>query len=256
MWQDVRLLNMVSNALLGLLSLALLSVGLWWAAQQPAFTLKAIRIVGAEGAPLNYVNQLTVRNTALPRIKGNFFTADLEKVRSAFEAVPWVRRASVKRQWPNQLVVTIEEHQPLGTWGDRGRLVSKKGDVFTANLAEAEESGKLNELAGPAGSEKEVVARFYDLREWLSPVGVIPVGLQLSDRYAWTLELEDGVVVELGREWNTETLRSRVERLVGVYPQLVARLPGRIEKLDLRYRNGLAVKAKGLSLDTEAKKGK
>lgn len=256
MWHDVRLLNMVSNALLGMLALSLLASGLWWGAQQPAFTLKVIRVVGVEGRPLNYVNHLTVKNTALPRLKGNFFTVDLESVRHAFEAVPWVRQASVKRQWPNHLVVTIEEHRPLGTWGDQGKLVSVKGDVFTANLAEAEEGGALSELSGPAGSEKEVVARLYDLRTWLSPIGVEPVKLVLSERYAWTAELDNGVVLELGREWDNDTLRSRVERMVGVYPQLVARLPDRIETLDLRYRNGLAVKAKGLSLSTETKKGK
>jgi len=256
MWQDVRLLNMVSNALLGILALSLLASGLWWVAQQPAFTLKAIHVVGVEGKGLNYVNQLTVRNTALPRIKGNFFTVRLESVRNAFETVPWVRKASVKRQWPNQLVVTIEEHRPLGTWGDQGKLVSVKGDVFTANLAEAEEGGRLSELSGPAGSEKEVVARFYDLRTWLSPIGVEPVGLKLSERYAWTAVLDNGIVLEMGRELSTDTLRSKVERMVGVYPQLAARLPDRIERLDLRYRNGLAVKAKGLSLETGTKKGK
>jgi cell division protein FtsQ len=256
MWQDVRLLNMISNALLGILALALLSAGLWWGAQQPVFTLKTVRVVGAEGVPLNYVNHLTVRNTALPRIRGNFFTVELETVRRAFEALPWVRRASVKRQWPNQLLVTIEEHRPLGTWGDQGQLVSVKGDVFIANLAEAEERVNLSELSGPAGSEKEVVARYSDLRAWLSPIDLAPVGLQLSERYAWTALLDNGVVVELGREWTTDTLRSRVERLVGVYPQLAARLPERIEKLDLRYRNGLAVKAKGWSLETETKKSK
>ena len=247
---------MVSNALLGMLVLALLLTGLWWLAQQPPFTLKAIRVQGAEGIALSYVNHLTVRNTALPRIKGNFFTVDLGTVRSAFEAVPWVRRASVKRQWPNQLVVTVEEHQPLATWGDQGRLVSVKGDLFTANLAEAEENGTLAALSGPSSTEQEVVARFHDLRAWLAPVGLTPVGLQLSDRYAWTVVLDNGMVVELGREWSTETLRSRVARLVEIYPQLAARLPGRIEKLDLRYRNGLAIKAKGLSLETETRKSK
>ncbi len=247
---------MASNALLGMLALFLLASGLWWVAQQPAFTLKAIHVVGMEGEPLNYVNHLTVKNTALPRIQGNFFTVDLESVRNAFEAVPWVRRASVKRQWPNQLVVAIEEHRPLAIWGDQGKLVSVKGDVFTANLAEAEEGGELAELSGPAGSEKEVVSRLYDLRTWLASIGLEPVKLVLSERYAWKAELDNGIVLELGRESDSDTLRSRVERMMGVYPQLAARLPDRIEKLDLRYRNGLAVKAKGLSLDTEAKKSK
>jgi len=41
---------------------------------------------------------------------------------------------------------------------------------------------------------------------------------------------------------------------VRVYPQLVARLPGQIEYVDMRYPNGLALKADGLKLAPETKK--
>ncbi|MFX6702108.1 FtsQ-type POTRA domain-containing protein, partial [Acinetobacter baumannii] len=88
---------------------------------------------------------------AVPRIHGNFFTADLTAVRAAFEAVPWVRKAMVRREWPDRLVVKIEEHKALGTWGEDGKLLSQKGDVFTANLAEAEDDGDLLEFDGPPG---------------------------------------------------------------------------------------------------------
>lgn len=254
MWHDVRMLNAATNALLGVLVLALLASGLWWIAQRPMFTLKAVRVEAAQGTSLRHVNASTIRTTALPRVKGNFFTTELDAVREAFESVPWVRRASVRREWPDRLIVTIEEHRPLGTWGDDGRLLSELGDVFTANLAEAEEDGALPNFSGPEGSAQEVVARYRELHEWMKPAGLAPESVSLSRRYAWTVKLTSGVTLELGREQSKSTVRERVERLVGIYPQLVARLQDRIVSVDMRYPNGLALQAQGLTFAAEGKK--
>lgn len=249
MWQDVKMLNATTNALLALVALALLASGLWWLAQRPMFTLRTIRVEGVAEEPLRRVNPLTIRASAVPRIKGNFFTADLDAVRAAFESVPWVRKAMVRREWPNKLIVTLEEHRALGTWGDDGRLLSVKGDVFTANLAEAEDDGDLLEFDGPAGSEKEVVARFDQFRNWFAPIKLEPESVALSNRYAWTVKLDNGLTVELGRADSDATLKERIARLVSVYPQLVDRLQGKkIENVDMRYPNGLALKADGLVL--------
>ncbi len=254
MWHDIKMLNAISNTLLGLCALALLSSGLWWIAQRPMFTLKVIRIEGAAQSELRHVTRSTVKGSAIPRIKGNFFTANLNAVRLAFESVPWVRRATVRREWPNKLIVTLEEHTPLGTWGDDGRLLSAKGDVFIANLAEAEEDGELPEFSGPEGSEKEVVARFRELQSWFAPANLAPDSVQLSKRYAWTVKLSNGMTVELGREQSKTTLRERVDRLVQMYPQLVARLQDRIESVDMRYPNGMALRASGLAFGLDSKR--
>lgn len=254
MWQDIKMLNAASDALLGMVALALLVASFWWLAQRPMFTLKAIRIDGTTDVPIRYVSRSTVKGTALPRIKGNFFTVNLDAVRVAFESVPWVRKATVRREWPNKLIVTLEEHVPLATWGEDGRLVSVKGDVFTANLAEAEEDGELPELAGPIGSEKEVVERFRDFHAWFAPTNLKPASLSLSSRYAWTVGLNNGMTVELGREQSRESLKARVDRLTGIYPQLVARLQDRIENIDMRYPNGLALRASGLTIAPDIKK--
>ncbi|WP_292937573.1 cell division protein FtsQ/DivIB [Noviherbaspirillum sp.] len=254
MWHDVRMLNATTNALLGLLVLSLVASGLWWVAQRPMFTLKTIRIEGVGEIHLRHVNPSTVRTTAIPRIKGNFFTANLDAVRQAFEAVPWVRKATVRREWPNKLIVTIDEHEALGTWGEDGRLVSVKGDVFTANLAEAEEDGELAEFSGPEGSEKEVVARYRELQDWFKAISLAPDAVQLSGRYAWTVRLNNGMVVELGREQSKTTLKDRVDRLIAIYPQLVMRLQDKIESVDMRYPNGLALKAQGLAFGVNGRK--
>ena len=251
MWHDIKSLNASANLLLGSLALILFSAGLWWIAQRPIFALKAIRIEGVAEHQLQHVNPLTIKSTALPRLRGNFFTANLDAVRQAFEMVPWVRHASVRREWPNRLVVEIEEHQPMGIWGDEGRLISVGGDVFTANLGEAEEGGELPQFSGPAGSEKEVLSRFNEFRDWFAPMNLAPDGVQLSSRYAWSVKLNNGMQVELGREQDKTTLKQRIDRLVSVYPQLVARLQDRIDTVDLRYPNGMALRASGMSLVSE-----
>ena len=254
MWHDVRMLNATANTLFGAVVLALVASCLWWVAQRPYFTLQVIRVEGSEQAALRHINPLTVRSAALAQIKGNFFTADLNEVRKTFESVPWVRKAMVRRAWPNQLTVTIEEHVPLGTWGDDGRLLSIKGDVFVANLAEAEEDAELLSFNGPDGSEKEVVTRLQDLNNWLAPLKLQVAALNLSDRYAWSMQLNNGVTLELGREKTATTLKERADRLVAIYPQLVAHLQDRIENIDMRYPNGLALRAQGLSVGNGNKK--
>lgn len=248
MWQDVKMLNAISSALLALVVLALTASGLWWLAQRPMFTLHTIRIESATNLPLEKVNALTVRSAAVPRIKGNFFTTDLTAVRAAFEAVPWVRKAMVRREWPDRLVVKIEEHQALGTWGEDGKLLSQKGDVFTANLAEAEDDNDLLEFDGPEGSEKQVVARLAQFQQWFAPLKLEPEAVTLTNRYAWSVRLDNGMTVELGREQGDAVLKERIDRLVAVYPQLMQTMQGKIESIDMRYPNGMALKADGLVL--------
>jgi cell division protein FtsQ len=255
MWHDVRALNATASSLFALTVLAAIASGVWWISQRPMFALRTVQVESMYGIGLKHVNELTVRNGVLGKIKGNFFTSNLEQVRSTFEAVPWVRRATVRREWPNQLIVGIEEHEALGTWGEDGRLLSVKGDVFTANLAEADEDHPLPGFDGPVGSEKEVMARFEELRKWFAPVKLVPESISLSNRYAWTIRLDNGMSVALGREQNRDTLRSRVERLVGVYPQLVARLQeGRIDTIDMRYPNGLALSSASLTVPVDTTK--
>ncbi|WP_020655508.1 cell division protein FtsQ/DivIB [Massilia niastensis] len=255
MWHDVRALNATASATMALTVLACIASFVWWLSQLPMFSLREVTVESMYQIDLRHVNELTVRNGVIGKIRGNFFTADLEQVRTTFETVPWVRRATVRREWPNQLIVEVEEHEAIGTWGEDGRLLSVKGDVFTANIAEADDEYELPAFSGPVGSEKEVLSRFSELRALFAPVKLVPREVSLSSRYAWTVKLDNGMSVELGREQDRATLKNRVQRLVGVYPQLVARLQeGRIDTIDMRYPNGLALSSAALNVPLDATK--
>lgn len=248
MWHDIRTMNTMTRILAGVLVLVLLFAAYKWLSLLPLFDLRAVQIQDIHGQPPRYVDSATVRSAALPRLRGNFFTTDLNATRTAFETVPWVHHASVRREWPDKLIIELKEYVALGTWGDDGRLLSVDGVVFTANLDEAEEEGKLPVLDGPEGSAREVAARLADLRLWLAPLKLEPRELVLSGRYAWTARLDNGVVLHLGREQTRGGLQAKVARFVSVYPQLAARLPNKIESVDMRYPNGLALRAQGLTL--------
>ncbi len=257
MWNNTRLLNAVASALYALFALAAVGVGVFWLTQRPAFQLRQVRVMPMAGSELRHVNVPSIRANALVKLHGNFFTLNLDEARVAFESVPWVRRASVRRVWPDGLLVEVQEHEALGTWGgnESGKLINTYGEVFVANLAEAEDDADLVALAGPEGTEQEVADKLETMAEWFKPMNAEPVSVTLTDRYAWRARLSNGTVIELGRELNDDdrtALAARARRFVRAWTQVTQRWGGQIEYADLRYPNGFAVRAAGVRFLTDA----
>jgi cell division protein FtsQ len=244
MWNNVRLLNMVTSALQAVLLLIVLGAAGVWVMERPNFQLRTIYIDG----DVEHINRPTVRSSVVGKLHGNYFTADLDAARAAFEQMPWVRHASVRRVWPNALEVTLDAYKPLGTWGS-DQMVSVEGEVFTANQGEADDD--LPAFAGPQGSEKDVVARYRDFTKWFAPLGAKPEQVTLSPRYAWTVKLSNGMQVEFGRERNKDTLFDRARRLTAAWPQVTQKWGKDIDYADLRYPNGFAIRAATMRFITD-----
>ncbi len=241
LWQDARALNALANALLGATLLAVVAAGAWWVSQRPFFTLAHVRIDAAPDHELQRVSPAQLRAAVARRVHGNFFAVDLETVRAVFESVPWVRRAGVRRVWPDGLEVSIEEHRALALWDD-GRIVNTFGELFVANLAEAEDDGELPQFSGPEGSALQVARRYAELRDAVAALHVQPDAVSLSARHAWSLRLDDGTTLLLGRDQGIPVER-RVARWVETWPLVVETLNRRAEVIDLRYPNGFAIRS-------------
>jgi len=265
MWNDVRALNYATGACLALVALLALGSVALWGVRHRSFDLQGIVVRPAGHEPLRHIDQTLLRNEALPQLAGNFFTIDLPAARAAFEAVPWVRRAAVSRQWPNKLVVELEEHQPIGTWGD-GRGVDASGELFAVNAGELEQYEGLPQLDGPEGSARQVVARLAESRGWFDRLGMKVVGLELSPRYAWSVELQPAnaaataktMTLDLGREDGDQILSLRVARFIAAFDRVRAYWGALPERVDLRYANGFALRIPGLKfndMNTNTKAG-
>jgi cell division protein FtsQ len=240
---DIRLMNAVSNALYALAAVALVAALLAYAMRAPVFTLRGIRVDGDTGR----TSVATIRANALPHLAGNFFTLDLRAARAAFESVPWVRRAVVRRVWPNRLAVTLEEHRPAALWGGEDgndRLVNVHGEVFEANVGDVEDD-RLPRFEGPVGSAAQMLTLHARLAPLFAQIDARLEAMTLTRRGSVRVQLDTGSVVELGRGADDE-LAERTGRFVRTLSQVSARFDRPLEYADLRHADGYAVRLKGV----------
>lgn len=243
--QDVLWMNAAASALVVVAIGLVLASGVAKLARLPFFNLQRVQLEG----DLQRNNLATVRANIVPRMQGGFFNVDLLKSREVFESVPWVRKAVVRRVWPNELRVVLEEHRPAAYWHHEDRedqLVNTHGEVFDANLGDVEDE-HLPTLEAPAnpsaGEAKAMLEMLHRLQPVMAPLGEID-SLRLTERGSWSVELDSEATIELGRG-NLDEVVTRAERFVHTLPELKRQYPAPLSHADLRYPEGYAVKLRG-----------
>ncbi|MCB1789009.1 MAG: cell division protein FtsQ/DivIB [Gammaproteobacteria bacterium] len=193
-----------------------------------------LKVVDVKGEFQN-LTQTAVRDAANRVIDGGFFSCDMQKLRAAILAMPWVDDVSIRRVWPDKLSMTVTEHVPLARWGDDA-LISVRGQVFRPEAMTGHEN--LVVLQGPDGSEQRVVEFFR--------AAVVPTrsrnlqirAIELDQRRHWWMHFDGGLTVSLGRE----EYERRLAQFLRVYPNLIADPEHVPERVDMRYAHGFAVR--------------
>lgn len=206
-----------------------------------------------EDVPLSVVNvtgqyavttKQVIENTVFSSAKESFFAIDVNQVQQAVEALPWVYKVSVRKQWPSTLNVTVTEQVAVAIWNE-DLLLNEYGEVFEAPMNQ--QTAQLPELFGPMGNETEALTQYSNLAELLAYKQLRIEALALSERFAWQLWLDNGIRLDLGR---TDTVK-RVNRFIEYFQVIDAANESSINYVDLRYDTGMAVGWK-----TEAKEQK
>jgi cell division protein FtsQ len=192
----------------------------------PVFPLHAVELTAAP----QRVSYEQLKKVVREQVSGNFFTVDLEITRQAFEKLPWVRKVSVRRKFPWSLEVEVEEQVALAHWNGK-ELVNTHGEVFAGKVDQ-----DLPVFTGQPDSSQQVTQMYGELNAALQPMKQQIAQISLSPRYAWQVKLDNGMVLELGRE----EMQQRLKRFVTVYPYSLAALARPASHVDLRYRNGFA----------------
>lgn len=243
---DVKLMNLTSNLLLVAFVLLALGAAAGWAMAHPLFAIRGVTVTG----DVNHNNALTLRANVAPQLRGTFLTIDLVAARHAFEAMPWVRQAVVRREFPNRLKVILQEHQAVGYWGTESdsTLVNSFGEVFEANVDE-DEQDELPRLDGPQGQSAQALAMYRALQPLFEKVDLSIEELDLTGRGSWRAKLDTGAQIELGRGTEDEVV-ARTQRFLGTMTQVTSRY-GRtvtsLESADLRHQEGYAIRLRGVS---------
>jgi cell division protein FtsQ len=250
---DVKLMNIAASALFALGFALFAAAGAWWAVRHPVFAIAGITVQGE----VTHNSAPTIRANVAPQLAGNFFTIDLAAARHAFETVPWVRQAIVKREFPNRLRVLLQEHHAVALWGSESdpKLLNDKGEVFEANVGDVEQDD-LPHLAGPDDQAEQVLAMYRAMKPVFEPLDLAVVQLTLTPRGNWAAELDNGGVVELGRGTPAE-MAARAQRFVQTVTQVASRYgrtPEALVSADLRYGEGYALKLRGVATTGDTRK--
>lgn len=234
MWDDPKALNALA-ATLAAFALALLAAGaVAWLARNDAFAFREVVVA----TPLERANPAHVEAAIRADLAGTFFTLDLDRARAALAKVPWVRSASLRRQWPGRLEIALEEQVPYARWGDTS-LVNAQGEIFAAPYA-----GDLPQFDGPDARAAEVTSRHREWSVLLAPLGLSLRAIALSPRGGWRLRAvgdDAPLAIEVGRD----DVDARFARFVAAYGRTLAALARagtHVAEVDLRYRNGFAAR--------------
>lgn len=236
-WDRPPLMNLLADVLLLAALAALAYAALLGAQRLLVFPLRQLVVTSS----VKQVTPMQVEYAARSSVTGSFFTINLDAVRASFEKLPWVRHAEVRRIWPDGIEVSIEEQVAAARWrqaNGENRLVNSYGELFAA----ASESD-LPVFSGPEGSAPQMLARQQEFETSLKSLGREARAMDLSLRQSWSVTLDNGLVMVLGRDEREHSVRDRMMRFVAAYPELVRKISFRPDIIDMRYPNGFAVRA-------------
>jgi cell division protein FtsQ len=193
-----------------------------------------LRVIEIKGE-FRQLDRPAIEKVVVDAIDGGFFSCDMNKLRMAVLAMPWVDDVSVRRSWPDRLRMVVTEQVPLARWG-ADSLINLRGGVFRpASIAPFD---GLVRLSGPAGSEQRVVAFYQRVVAGARIRGLQLREVELDRRRHWWLRFEQDLTVSLGRE----AVEHRLAQFFRVYPSLVTEPLRRPERIDMRYEHGFAVR--------------
>lgn len=167
-------------------------------------------------------------------LKG-YFGQNVQELQERFLAVSWIKEAAVRKIYPDKLSITLLEHQPVARWNNT-RYLSEQGVAF--ELPEGRfQADNLPVLFGPDSEGKVVLEAWNKIKQDLTLRNLVLSSVAMDNRGAWTITLDNGVSLRLGRgDW-----LPKIDRFVSIFPQIDVPQDKRLSYVDLRYDHGAAV---------------
>lgn len=230
---------------LALVGLVLLAGWGWRMLGDPLyFPVREVRVLAlreGQPAPLRWTRPQPLQKTITELTRPGFFRLDLAAIREVAEHQPWVRQATARREWPDRLIITLREHEPIAWWVDTAcaeklstcRLLTPSGEGIRPPPAQL--PADLPRFQGNWPQRGEFLARY---REWEPILRAHGIASRVWTRQGETYELTlaDQTVIVLHSPVDLRKLSLLVAALA------MPRQPDTPQRrADLRYRNGFVL---------------
>ncbi|XKM13065.1 FtsQ-type POTRA domain-containing protein [Orbaceae bacterium ac157xtp] len=248
--------------LLGFLFFAvILSVSTWiilsvknWVDDPERVVLSQLIITGDNQFTKEQDVRKAILNLGLPN---TFIAQNVDDIQQEILRFPWIKQVSVRKQWPDRLIVNIVEYQPKYYWNEIF-LLDENGTEF--NVPQDRINGEtLSKLYGPIGQGKRILEQFEELKlvtqdKQNKNIQLMITQVYTDERNAWQLIVkpciktvcfeENSIRLKLGRE----KLIERYKRFLRFFENINNDIEKheRIIEIDLRYENGISIKKQNI----------
>ena len=164
----------------------------------------------------------------------SFFDIDLNHLKNKLEKIEWVRKIDVRRSYPNEIIIDIEEHTPILRWNNK-MYINKYGEKFNASKIDK----SIPILISDESRINEVFAYFKLFNEKLSSrkMDFKITKIMENEIRSLAISLSSGINIQLG----SKDVNNKITLFFEIYKSLNTRDLNKIRYIDMRYSNGFSV---------------
>ncbi|MBN2689381.1 MAG: cell division protein FtsQ/DivIB [Gammaproteobacteria bacterium] len=197
------------------------------------FTITNVQII----ATYSHISPNDLKTRIVNDINGNFFTIDNKKIMHNILQIPWAYAVNIRKKWPDTLIITVQEQQPIAVWNDSG-LININNKIFDYKVKTF--PGNLPHLYGNIAKLQEILIFYKSFSNMLLADNLVINRLVLDNDNNWRLGLVGGIKLKLG---STQVLQ-KMQTFIKAYPKIIKDHRDTLSEVDLRYSNGMAVRWK------------
>lgn len=201
--------------------------------QASYFPVRYVRVQGS----FKHIEKSELQALIEAEVETGYWELDLRVIRSQAEQLAWIKHVQTRRVWPDTLVLTVEEHLPFVRFNENHLLSTEAVPYLPKNT---QEFHNLPVVFGSIDQSTVLFDAFKEMQASIQNLGMGLVELQVTDRKSWSIQMSNGVLVELGREDPLQNF----ERFIVTLSLLGEQQIQSMVRVDLRYQNGYAVEWK------------
>lgn len=178
-----------------------------------------------------------IRKEATAALTGDFFAFDVAAFKERILENPWVRTVSVRRVFPDGVLLSVQAHEPVAVWRDRG-LLDQAGVAFYPPDWEAH-APRAHLLASP--KNKDIIFYYFQwLESAIKSKNLAIYRFVLDDDMECHIQFENGVLVHVSAQY----FIPYINRFLALYDRVVGDRATEVRSVDLHYETGLAIQWK------------
>lgn len=191
---------------------------------------------------LKQIDETVIAAWVQEQITEGVLSTDLRNLQAQLQARPWVANAAVRRKWPGVLAISLAEHEAVARWNEKA-LVTAEGLVFQPEQLPVFD--ELPHLWGADSSALEVLQKFHWMQGKFEALGMQLVSVSKAYRGAWQVEVvAQDVQTSLQMALGKQDIEAKLARFETLYESVLKARLTEVERVDLRYTNGVAVQWK------------